>query len=100
VYGKFPKACIDHVSGDKLDNRICNLRDSNKRENSLNRNSHRSGRLFGCYFSNQAKKWQSRMRISGKSQHLGFFDTEIEAHKAYCEKHKDLFGRDPLESII
>jgi len=36
VYGEWPKGCIDHINGDRLDNRIANLRDTTKVENARN----------------------------------------------------------------
>ena len=83
AHGEWPKNCIDHVNGIRSDHRIENLRDVSKRENSSNKQSNRSGKLQGCSYSKNAKKWHSRIWINNKNKHLGYFYTEIEAHNAY-----------------
>jgi len=76
---------LDHINGDKLDNRIENLRLVSNRENCQNKESHRNGRLQGCCFHKRGNKWLARIRINGKNIGLGFFNTEIEAHQVYCK---------------
>lgn len=44
-YGKWPEKCIDHINGDRSDNRIENLRDVSHSENSLNKDKHRNGHI-------------------------------------------------------
>lgn len=82
-YGDWPKNQIDHINGTKHDNRIENLREVSSRQNCQNRDLHRKGRLFGCHFNKQRNKWQARIKINGKTKHLGLFNTEQEAHEAY-----------------
>lgn len=85
-YGKWPSKQIDHINGVRSDNRICNLRECSSRENHHNMQRHRAGKLLGaCYMPNQRKKWQSRIRVNGKLIHLGYFETEQEAHGAYLK---------------
>jgi hypothetical protein len=75
---------IDHSNGNKLDNRIENLRLVTKRENQQNRESHREGRLVGCSY-HKCGKWLALIRINGKNIGLGLYNTEQEAHKVYNE---------------
>lgn len=82
-YGTCPKDQLDHVNGNRSDNRIENLREASNRENSQNRILHRDGRLFGCCFHKARKKWQAQIKINGKTKHIGYFNTELEAHEAY-----------------
>ena len=79
------EAVIDHLSGNKLDNRIENLRLVSNRENALNSHKHRTGRLTGCYFYKRDNKWQAQIRINGKQIGLGSYNTEPEAHQIYSE---------------
>lgn len=79
------EAVIDHVSGDKLDDGIENLRLTTQRENCQNRTAHRNGRLTGCCLDKRWNKWLARIKINGKSIHLGLFTTEQEAHNIYIK---------------
>ena len=74
---------IDHINGNRNDNRICNLRLVTTRENTQNRIEHRDGRLCGCYWNKQNEKWKAQIHINGKHKYLGYFSTEQEAHEAY-----------------
>ena len=74
---------IDHINGNKIDNRIENLRLVTSRGNNQNREKHRDGELVGCYYHKRDKKFIANIRISGKKIHIGLFETEKEAHKAY-----------------
>jgi hypothetical protein len=76
---------IDHSNGNKLDNRIENLRLVSKRENQQNRESHREGRLTGCYLDKRCNKWQAQIVINSKNIGLGLSNTELEAHQIYCK---------------
>lgn len=78
---------IDHINGNRTDNRICNLRMVDARtnlENSLEikRKSTSSG-LRGVSFCKQTGRWASVIMASGKRHHLGRFSTKEEAADAY-----------------
>ena len=81
--GSFPINHIDHIYGNKLDNRIANLRDVPTRENQQNTKNHRNGKLVGCSWNKQHKKWHAQIGINGKNKHLGYYETELDAHNAY-----------------
>ena len=85
---------VDHINGNSLDNRKSNLRIVTNRENQQNQKKHRSGRLFGCYFHKEKKKWKSRITIDGESKHLGYFKTEHEAHQAYMKAYNELITKE------
>lgn len=87
VYGAFPAAGIDHINGNKADNRLANLREANQAENNQNRKSHRNGssKYLGVCWSKTAKKWRAKIQANRKSYHLGYFVAEEGAHAAYCE---------------
>lgn len=74
---------IDHINGNRSDNRISNLRLVSQRDNLLNTFVHRGGRLPGCSFNIGNKKWLSQILIKGKRVHIGYFKTEKEAHEKY-----------------
>jgi len=81
-YGKLPQNEIDHINGDRKDNRITNLRDVTHQQNNFNK------KAKGYYFHKHAKKFSADIRKDGKNIHLGYFDTEQQAHAAYLEAKK------------
>jgi len=74
---------IDHIDGNKLNNKIENLRIVSSRENKQNQVVHRNGHLYGCYFSKKTGKWVALIRINGKRINLGAYSTELHAHNIY-----------------
>jgi hypothetical protein len=90
VYGTFPEGNIDHVNRDKLDNRICNLREANKSENSQNKSLPQSNNTHGFLgVTRDSGRWAARITTNGKTKYIGLFDTPEIAHAAYlCEKRK------------
>lgn len=84
-YGAWPENDIDHINGEKTDNRIKNLRDVTRSENLRNGKVHRTGRLVGAHTVEGASRmpWRSSVWDGKKLINLGRFDTEQEAHDAY-----------------
>ena len=78
----FPQE-TDHINGNKLDNRINNLRESDRRKNMQNRIEHRNGKLVGTYFREDMNKWRAECVINGTYHHIGWYDSEIKGHNAY-----------------
>lgn len=89
----FPELHIDHVSGNGLDNRKSNLRICTCQENHMNRKSHKnsSSKYKGISWHKRDKIWQARIRFNGKLIYIGYFDSDIEAAKAYDAKALELF---------
>jgi hypothetical protein len=83
--GKFPDGALDHINGNRADNRIDNLREVTNRQNAQNRSCHREGHLPGTTFIAKSQKWKSQIRINGKRKHLGYYDSQEEAHKVYLK---------------
>ena len=86
VYGQWPKGLIDHINGDKSDNRIDNLRDVFADGNSQNvrkpNKRNKSGFMGVIWYQN---KWRASMSVNGKSKWLGDYATPEEAHQVYLE---------------
>lgn len=85
VYGAQPEM-IDHINGNRSDNRIANLRAATQSLNMQNRRtaSSRSGTgALGATWEAKDKKYRARIVFDGKRRSLGRFDTIEEASVAY-----------------
>lgn len=86
VYGNMPSNYIDHINGNKSDNRIENLRVVSCRGNVENRRfpSKRNKTGFlGVHF--HQGKFRASITVDRKRIHIGMFDKPEEAYKAYVE---------------
>lgn len=81
AYGCWP-TLIDHINGQRADNRIENLRDASADANNRNRTRFVSSNLPGTRPA-KSGKWISTICADGAAYHLGVYDTEQEAHEAY-----------------
>lgn len=78
---------VDHINGNKLDNRRDNLRILDKKGNRINTKAR------GCEFiKGRRKPWRVRIREGSKCIYSKHFLTEHEAVKHYREKHIEMFG--------
>jgi hypothetical protein len=87
-YGALPDQPIDHINGNRLDNRISNLRLVTYSENSQNSNKTRAASgVRGVHKSRitarNKKPWMSQIVVNGKQKKLGRFNTIEEAKAAY-----------------
>ena len=76
---------VDHKNGDTLDNRRENLRICTKAENLRNRKigkNNTSGYKGVDWFKNR-NLWRAKIKYNNKLIHLGYFQTKIDAAKAY-----------------
>lgn len=76
---------VDHINGNALDNRRCNLRVCTVRENAYNRkpNANSSSQYRGVTWLGHKGKWQAGIKVDGRNHHLGQFDDEKAAARAY-----------------
>lgn len=76
---------VDHINGNTLDNRKCNLRICSNKENQRNQKltaRNKSG-YKGVSWHKCQDKWIARIRVNNKLIHLGYFIDLIEGAKAY-----------------
>ena len=84
VTGEMPKGQVDHINGNRSDNRWDNLRDVPKLTNALNQKRHvtnKSG-IAGVRFAAHVNKWVAYIGHENKMHHLGVFGTIEEAAEA------------------
>jgi hypothetical protein len=91
VYGQWPEGQIDHINGNRADNRIANLRVVDSSGNAQNRRAKQKNNQSG-YFGVHASggKWRAQIRIEKKLQHLGVFDTPELASEAYLSAKRSI----------
>lgn len=85
---------VDHINGNKLDNRKCNLRFASQSQNLCNRSAaaRNTSGFKGVSVHRCTGKWQARIQFQGKAKFLGCFVSASEAHAAYCVAAKDMHG--------
>lgn len=89
-YGEWPNDQIDHINGDKTDNRISNLRDCNTSLNCCNQHKARVNNKLGVQGVHQIGN--NRYRATFRGKHIGVYKTTNDAYKAYKEaKHASYF---------
>ena len=80
--GAFPPHQVDHINRNRADNRWCNLRHANNKENAQNRSA-RSGSASGCLCVYPANgRWQVKLKVDGRNVVVGRFDDIEEAAAA------------------
>lgn len=92
THGTHPIFEIDHINGNRTDNRIINLRDVTHKENMTNfrkaKKNNKSSGLLGSSWNARCSKWISQIRINGKIKHLGYFSAAEDAHQAYITEKR------------
>jgi HNH endonuclease/AP2 domain len=95
--GCWPAADIDHIDGNKANNRWENLREATPSQNVANSRRNRKNKSGFKGVHAQHGKWVASITVNGRCIYLGYFDTPEEAHAAYCKaalKHHAEFAND------
>ena len=82
TYGNVDFIELDHDNRIRHDNRICNLRISDRNQQTQNTNAK------GYCWDKQKNKWRSQIQINKQQIHLGLFNTEEESRNAYLQAKK------------
>lgn len=87
-YGVWPTQVIDHMDGDRRNNRQDNLRDVTTQLNAQNQRkataANKSSGLLGVSATkSRINPWKAQIRVNERITHLGSFRTKEEAHLAY-----------------
>ena len=90
-----PSQVVDHINGNTLDNRRCNLRVCAKAQNNINKTKTsgvRSSKYKGVFWENSCNRWRVQIRFEGVRKHVGVFKDEIAAAEAYDKFARKLHG--------
>ena len=81
-YGYTPK-CVDHINGNRADNRIENLRDADSLQNKYNQKIYKNNTsgAKGVYWIEVMNKWKAQINYERKRKHLGYFNSFDEAEE-------------------
>lgn len=93
-YGKWPKHEIDHINGERDDNRLSNLRDVppalNKQNQTKPQSSNKTSKYLGVGWDQSRNKWRAQIYANGKTKFLGHYGCEDAAHRAYVAAKREL----------
>jgi hypothetical protein len=92
VHGEWPKEDVDHRDRDRCNNAIANLREASRTQNNGNLPKRRDNISGYKGVRAHGKWWRAVITINHQSHHLGLFRRPEEAHEAYCEASKQLYG--------
>lgn len=92
--GEWPTEQIDHRDTDRLNNQWRNLRAANRSQNKANgkRQINNTSGFKGVYWDARYRKFCARIRVNGKTIHLGYRITAEEAHALYVAAALEHYG--------
>ena len=83
----------DHINGDGLDNRTCNLRYATHSTNGINRHKIKAKSGYqGVYLHKGTNKWAAQVGERPNKTHIGLFNTKEEAVFAYRTEARNRYG--------
>jgi hypothetical protein len=76
---------VDHIDRDRGNNNLSNLRWASQSEQNTNQSKQKntSSKYIGVSWTKANAKWCAKLSIEGKQKHVGYFDNEEDAARAY-----------------
>jgi len=95
TYGAWPAGDLDHVNGNRADNRLTNLREASRSENCWNsrKSKNNTSGFKGVFWSVARGKWYAQILVDYRTHNLGYFPTAEAAATAYAEAAARLHGK-------
>jgi len=92
---------VDHINGDRLDDRRANLRICTPSQNLRNSGPRNPVSGYkGIYPTGKSGKWKAGITRNGEYQHLGVFPTLEEAARIYNEATLEYHGEFAYQNVI
>ena len=85
---------VDHINGNPLDNRKCNLRVCSQNQNMMNQQKRKntSSKFKGCSWAKNKSKWCVHIQINKKIKHIGYYNSEEEGAISYDKAAIKYYG--------
>ena len=95
MLGLPPGTLVDHINGNGLDNRRCNLRPATRSQNGMNQPKHKNNTsgYKGVSWYPKTKRWKVQIGVNRRVIHLGFRVDIKEAARLYDKAAKKYFGK-------
>ncbi|EOW6163946.1 TPA: HNH endonuclease [Klebsiella pneumoniae] len=101
-YGVWPENEIDHINGEKSDNRLINLREASRSGNNHNKKHQKNSAsgVKGVSWSKKDKRWHARCRANKQTVYFGSFMDLEEAMLAVIKAREKYHGKFANNEIV
>ena len=96
--GVFPELDVDHINGDRSDNRWTNLRQATRKQNSFNRGENKSKPLPKNIYLHKSGRYRVKMKIEGVTMHFGYF-TELDKALEKARSIQELYHKEFAKTL-
>ena len=85
---------VDHIDGNKLNNKIENLRECTFSQNRCNTTRYKNNKsgVKGVFWDKEHRKWNARIQFNNKRTLVGRYSSIEDAKNAIIEKRNEIHG--------